>query len=206
MVLSEYHQKYLALPNLGVKLDIKKKELELKQALAHLKYKPNVRKKSLRVAILGCADGRFVAMYKKLFKKIFYTPIKLKIFDITTDHLNGLQDVIKHDCTLPLPGGPYDIIYGHILLKFMSREKQWRVLENSYRALSKNGLAFHFLNLKGKSKSTEMLPDTFFKIPLKTFENRLKKKGLGFKEITIRVIAPMRNPKTCLVLFGQGRG
>ena len=95
---------------------------------------------------MGCGDKRFVKGHKLIFEKVFEKHVMIKTFDIGIDHLMGENDAYQHDCTLPLPFGPYDITFAHVLLRFISKEKQWTLVKNSYDSLKNGGIAIHVLD------------------------------------------------------------
>jgi len=109
--------------------------------------------------------------------------------------------VIQHDCREPLPGGSYDITYGHILLKFMPPEDQWKVVINSYNALNKGGLGLHFMNMGGKTEATSMLEDGYYDIPLVSFEKKLDEMGISYKRISVKSGADLQHNMLCWVLL-----
>lgn len=143
MTLSEYHQQQAA-QTFGKMLDkVKEKDAELD---AVLKAVPLTVHGLAKVAVLGCGDKRFIPYHQRLFEDHLGTEVDMTTFDITVEHLTGALGVIQHDCTLPLPGAPYDLTYAHVLLKFISVEKQLAVLKNSYEALRLGGIAIHVID------------------------------------------------------------
>lgn len=115
------------------------KRLELKNVFE--KVGNDFSSESLHVGILGCGDKRFIRGHKKLLEGLVQKKIDLTTFDITVEHLAGEEGVVQHDVTEPLPGGPFDLIIGHVLLKFIPTQKQWDVVKNAYDALYQSGLA-----------------------------------------------------------------
>lgn len=172
MVLSEYHLKYVNMPMANVLHGLKAKKFQLVQAIKKANWQPG--SEAVRVAVLGCADRRFVAGHKEMFGKLFSKNVEVTTFDIEAEHLAGEENVIQHDCTKPLPHGPFDFIFSHIILKFMPEHQQWQVLQNSFNALKAGGLAAHFFDVGGETLPTNMLEKGFFKIPLAEFKQKFK--------------------------------
>lgn len=176
MELSEYHQKFAGQSDAEIDKKIAAKKDEL---VAVFNAVPAVfESDSIRVAVLGCGDKRFVRKHKELFTEVLGVPVNLTTFDITINHLAGEAGVIEHDCTLSLPGGPYDIIYAHVLLKFIDPAKQMDVIQNSYDALAAGGMAIHVLDAEDYSGHAP-------KVPLEIYESQLVTEGISFKEIPV---------------------
>ena len=133
----------------------------------------------LQVAVLGCGDMRHVVGNKEIFEDTLGISCGVTTFDIDTDHLAGQPDVIKHDCTEPLPQGPFDITFAHVLLKFIPEKKQLNLILNSYNALSPGGLAIHVLDKDdfGPDKPTVLL---------NTLLKELQTRGIGFERIPLK--------------------
>ena len=170
MALSEYHKKYIHKPDgeIAQRVNAKKQELARIFQKVPLKWKQG----PLKLAVLGCGDKRFVAQHKKIFRQVLKRAVEVTTFDITVDHLAGESNVFQHDCTLPLPHAPYDITYGHVLLKFIKTEKQFAVLKNSFDALKVGGLAIHVLNTEDYETTSQKLPDGLWSVPLKRWEKK----------------------------------
>lgn len=196
--LSEYHQRRNALSDQEVLEDLKQKKEELDQVFKVIK--PSFQGSMVRIAVLGCADKRFIPGHKEMFKNFLEKEIDMSTLDITLEHLQGAENIVKHDCTQPLPGKPYDITYGHILLKFMPPEKQWQVLTNSFNQLNPKGMAIHLMNSGGKTVPTLFVPEGFFNIPLKEFEKRLEKMGIEYTQLEVESGKDLEKKMTALVL------
>ncbi len=201
MDLFEYHQRYVTLSQENILHGLQAKEYQLGQVFSQLNLTFN--ENSLRIAILGCADKRFVKGHQELFGRLLYKPLELTTFDINTDHLNGENRIIKHDCTKPLPQAPYNVIFSHILLKFIPENQQWSVIKNSYDALKSGGVALHFMDVGGKSLPTSMLKEGFNKVILDVIKNKLKESSIKF--INFKVIKNKESSGylECLVLFKE---
>ena len=184
MVLSKYHQKYKDQSDKEIQQKVEAKEQELFSVFD--KVSLNTNNDLIRLAVLGCGDSRFVNYHKIIFEKVLKRKVKVTTFDITIEHLPGEQNVFEHDCTLPLPNPPYDITYGHVLLKFIETEKQWNVIENSYNALCSLGLAIHILDKEEIETKEKLLPNGQFSVPLNRWKKQLDKKGVKYYGMPIK--------------------
>ncbi len=143
-MLDNYHQKYANQPDEELQRRIDEKEDELRRIQAELK--PRFESKILDIAVMGCGDVRFVKGHASIFADVFDKPVHINTFDITIDHLKDAPEVYQHDCTLPLPLGPYDITFAHVLLRFIPKDKQWSLIQSSLSRLKPNGIAIHILD------------------------------------------------------------
>ena len=87
---------------------------------------------------------------------------------------------------MPLPDGPFDITYAHVLLKFVETKKQWNLIKNSYDVLKPGGLAIHGLDKEDYETKEKKLPDGYFAVPLVQWKEKLVKKNIKFIEIPIK--------------------
>ncbi|MBU1180152.1 class I SAM-dependent methyltransferase [Patescibacteria group bacterium] len=172
---SKYHKQYMAQSDkeIAKKAEIKKKEL--KKIFSAIKLK--MKNKISRIAVLGCGDKRLVAHHKRIFEEILKKSVELITFDITIEHLKGEEGIKKHDCIKPLPNRPYDIVYGHVFLKFLSINKQWAVIKNSYNALKKGGIAIFVFDEEDYKSG---------KVPLEKWEEKMKKEKIKFLELPLK--------------------
>lgn len=184
MSLSKYHQKYANLPDEEIqkRADVKKDELVSIFKEAQLKTESDEPK----IAIVGSGDKRFVNHHKRIFEELLGKPVELTTFDITVEHLEGQENVIQHDCTLPLPNPPYDITYAHVLLKFIETEKQIDLIMNSYYALEKGGLAIHVLDKEDYETKGPKLPDGYYTVQLGRWKKELDDKRIKYQEIPVK--------------------
>ena len=121
----------------------------------------------VKVVVLGASDKRYIPIHKRIFEGIFERQIQMVTFDIDPEHLGGeSSEVIFHDITKPFPNIPYDVIFSHELMKFLTPEEQLQTIKNSYEALSTNGFAMHIMHepsIKGTSElrswQTRVNPD-----------------------------------------------
>lgn len=174
MNLSEYHQQQAA-ETFGRMLDkVKEKDAELE---AVLKAAPIAVTGLAHVAVLGCGDKRYIPYHQRLFEDHLGTEVDMTTFDITVEHLADAPGVVQHDCTQPLPGGPYDLTFAHVLLKFISVDKQLAVLKNSYAALRSGGIAIHIID----SKEIEAE-----EVPLSMLKEQLAQENIEVNEIPVK--------------------
>lgn len=143
-MLSAYHAKYAARTDEDIALRARVKEIGLKEALEKAGYRSVV--SPVRVAILGCAERRFVGHHRDIFTRLLRAPVVVTTFDVTIEHLEGETGVIRHDIARPLPGGPYDVAYGDVVLKFLSEGDRVPALLHAYDALRAPGIVIHILD------------------------------------------------------------
>lgn len=110
----------------------------------------------LKVVVLGASDKRYIPIHQDVFQSILHRAISMVTFDFDTNHLGGeSKDVISHDVTQLFPDAPYDIVFSHELMKFLTPDEQLQTIKNSYQALGEKGLAMHILHepsIKGTSE------------------------------------------------------
>ncbi len=101
----------------------------------------------LRVVVLGASDKRYIPIHERVFRAATGRAIAMKTFDIDTAHLGGESAaVVSHDVTQSFPDAPYDIIFSHELMKFLTPDEQFRAIKNSYDALASGGVAMHIVH------------------------------------------------------------
>lgn len=184
MTLSPYHRKYAGYPDEEIRKRAEEKQSELEEifAVAPLRTEGDL----VRLAVMGSGDRRFVSHHERIFSELLRKQVEVTTFDITTEHLEGEDRIFSHDCTKPLPGGPYDITYAHVLLKFIRTFRQWDVLTYSYEALKPGGLAIHVFDSSDYGTEEKLQSDGYFSVPLVQYENRLKALGIEFVEVPVR--------------------
>lgn len=175
-MLDKYHLQYCNKANseLNKRIAEKKKELIIIKSVLDPKFDS----KTIDIAVMGCGDLRFIAGHNKIFSEVFDKPVIIKTFDITTAHLIGQSNIYEHDCTLPLPLGPYDITFAHVLLRFIEKTKQWNVVLNSYKALKSNGIAIHILDPKDYENNL---------VDLSCIENSLLENKIEYRKLTLDI-------------------
>lgn len=184
MALSKYHQKYADQSIDEIQRRADAKELELEMIFNEVSL--NTKKNPIKVGILGCGDKRFVVQHKRIFENVLKRNVEIITFDITIDHLIGESNIFQHDCTLPLPNSPYDITYGHVLLKFIEPGKQFDLLKNSFEALKPAGLAIHVFDWDEIKSDSIILKDGLWKVPIEELKTKLTKNGIEYKEIDLK--------------------
>lgn len=184
MELSKYHQKYAdqSAEEIQRKVEAKKEELIAIFQAIKLQTDSN----PVRLAVLGCGDGRFVAHHKIIFEAVLNRSVEVVTFDITIDHLVGESNIFQHDCTLPLPNQPYDITYAHVLLKFIETSKQFDLMRNSYDALKIGGMAIHCFDTEEITASETQLANGQWAVPLDQYKKRFIELDIEYKEIPIK--------------------
>ncbi len=180
MTLSNYHQQFTLKSDDDMQRRIDEKEQELVQIFESVRISTD--NNVVRVAVLGCADRRLVQGHKRIFEKVLNKKVELTTFDLSVEHMHGEQNIIQHDCTLPLPNTPYDVTYAHVLLKFISTEKQFDLINNSFASLNPHGIAIHILDRMDYETKGPKLPDGYFAVPLAEYKLELTKLGIEFKE------------------------
>jgi len=156
-ILKNHYAEYASRSDELIKDRERAKQSIVKHVINETGFKAN--KNQVKVAILGASDKRYIAVHKKIFTKLLGKPIKMTTLDVDTEHLGGESDtIITHDATKPFPNIPYDIVFSHELMKFLSPDEQLIVIKNSYQALEKDGIAMHILHepsIKGTSQLRE---------------------------------------------------
>mgnify|MGYP000368556873 CR=1 FL=1 len=183
-MISEYHKQFSLKSDADIQLRVNEKKRELEKIFKSVQLFSD--KKIVRVAVLGCADERLIRAHKYIFEKILNQKVELTTFDLSIEHLLGENNVIQHDCTLPLPSSPYDITYGHVLLKFIPTKKQFDLILNSYAALSPGGIAIHVLDKMDYETIGLRLPDGYFTVPLDKYMSELASIGLKYIVVPVK--------------------
>lgn len=183
-MLSPYHQKYADKTDEEIRKRADAKEQELTTIFREVSLITT--SDPARVAVLGCGDKRFVVHHKRIFEHVLKKNTEITTFDITIEHLQGESGVIQHDCTKSLPNPPYDITYGHVLLKFIETEKQFDVLKNSFDALKIGGVAIHGFDWEEIKAEDAKLPDGMWAVPLEQWKEKLSVLGIAYKEISLK--------------------
>jgi SAM-dependent methyltransferase len=184
MTISKYHLNYSSYSEEEIQKRADEKESELKKIFE--KISPQIKGRIVNIAVLGCGDKRLIGHHQKIFKKIIKKPVEITTFDISAEHLAGKKNIIQHDCILPLPNAPYDLVYAHVLLKFIETEKQWDLLKNSYDALKPGGLAIHLLDKEDYEVKEARLSNGLFSVPLDRWKVKLGEISIKYKEMPVK--------------------
>lgn len=139
-MLSAYHEKYRSESDEKIAFRARVKDMQLRQIFAVVGA-PILTSPTVKIAVLGCADRRLVAHHRRMFESLFSKPVEMTTFDIATEHLEGESGVVRHDATTPLPGGPFDVVYADVLVRFVDPSKQFSILSNAHDALAPGGVA-----------------------------------------------------------------
>lgn len=184
MTLSQYHQKYSNYSDEEMQKRADEKEEELKAIFEKVSLQTD--SEIVRLGVIGSGDKRFVKQHKRIFEKFVKKPVEVTTFDITVEHLAGEENIIQHNCTLPLPNTPYDITYAHVLLKFIETDKQWDLIINSYNALKDGGIAIHVLDKSDYTTSEKLQADGYFSVSLDAYKIKLQEAGIKYFEIPVK--------------------
>jgi hypothetical protein len=176
MSLSKYHQKYADLPDEELEKRARVKEEELQNIFSVIPFPKTGT--PVRVGVMGCGDKRFVQYHQEIFSRLFVKPAAITTFDISTEHLTGADNVYLHDVTLPLPSGPFDVTYAHVLLKFIETEKQWDVIQNSFDALANGGITIHVFDHEEVETADVLLSNGQYAVPLERWKTQLQERGI----------------------------
>ncbi len=189
-MLNEYHKKYMEKSDSEIAVHVQVKEIGLRQVFGTLGL-PRMNGPEAAVLVLGCADKRFVPEHERIFSSILGRPVKLLTIDVETEHLSGVPGVIQHNATEPLPGGPYDVVYGDVLVRFVEPEKQSKVLKNSYDSLAAGGMAIHIFAKEDFDPPAGYapLPGTH-KVDMNSLQLELTKIGIQYLEVPLRYDVP----------------
>jgi SAM-dependent methyltransferase len=183
-MLSRYHQKYANQPDGELQRRIDAKEYEL-IAIKEANAEPITGSELLDVCVMGCGDKRFIEGHRRIFQKVFGRPTHVTTLDINIEHLQGEADAVQHDITQPLPGGPYDVAYAHVVLKFIEESKQWAVVENSYRALKPGGIAVHVLDTEDYSEPDKVKDFGNHPVDIDSIKESLDEKSIKYREVPV---------------------
>jgi len=181
MAISKYHLNHMSRSDEETQRRANVKELELKKILADTNFISALA--TVRIGVLGCADKRFINHHKLIFEKLLGKPVELTTFDITVEHLREEDGVVEHDITLPLPNPPYDITFGHVILKFIETSKQWSVIKNAYDALRSPGLGIFVYDWEDITTKTAKQADEYYSVPIEEYKTKLSQQNINFKNI-----------------------
>ncbi|MBI2579723.1 MAG: hypothetical protein HYW27_02370 [Candidatus Aenigmarchaeota archaeon] len=144
-VLKAHYKEYATRPDSRVADRERAKKSIVKYVLQKTGFKAN--KGPVKIVVLGTSDRRYLAVHRRVFEEILGCKTDVKTFDVDTEHLGGESGTeITHDTTKPFPDAPYDIVFSHELMKFLTEEEQLITIINSYNALGRDGIAMHILH------------------------------------------------------------
>ena len=155
-VISEYHAKYQSKSDDEIVKRARERFNELTRAFSAAPL--DTASDPVEVAVMGCGDKRFVAHHKDMFARILARNVRVTTFDIEVDHLAGEENVIQHDCSQLLPGGLYDVTFGHVVLPFLAPDKQLDMIAAGYNALKQGGIQIQALDPMNYDDTSTPLP------------------------------------------------
>lgn len=154
-ILEAHYAEYASQPDEWVENMEATKRSIVEQVLELMKFEAGS-SDPVKVVVLGASDKRYIPIHQRVFENAVHRTIQMATLDIDADHLGGESDkVVLHDVTKPFPDAPYNIIFSHELMKFLTPEEQLQTIYNSYQALAQDGLAMHILHepsIKGTSE------------------------------------------------------
>ncbi len=184
MPLSPYHQQYANQSDEEIAEKAQEKLTELEEILGQVAFTST--SDPVKIAVLGCGDKRLVEHHRRIFAEVLKKDVEINTFDITIDHLKGEENVFQHDCTLPLPNSPYDIVFSHVLLKFIPTDKQYDLLKNSYNVLSPGGLAIHVIDADDIGVHPDEAEEGMNIVPLDLWKGMLADKQIEHIEVLVK--------------------
>jgi hypothetical protein len=184
-MLSQYHQKWTEKSDEAIRHFVLVKELQFRQVFASIGA-PAFVSPTPRIAILGCKERRLALWQNEMFSRLLAKPTAVTTFEITTEHLSGVPGVIQHDATEPLPGGPFDLVYADVLVRFIAPEKQLTVLIDSWEALAPGGMAVIAFSHNDYDPRPDYVPapDTY-RVDMNALQLELSKRSIPFLEIPV---------------------
>lgn len=176
-ILQAHYKEYASQPNEWVENMKITKKFIVRYVIKAMKFKPIA--ESVKVVVLGASDKRYIPIHKRIFEEILKKTIQMTTFDVDVNHFGGKSEsVVKHDVTKAFPGTPYNIIFSHELMKFLTPEEQILAMKNSYYALSDHGLAMHIMHVPS-IKGTGELRAWQYRVNPNSLLKQLKKNGIS---------------------------
>jgi hypothetical protein len=197
-MLSDYHQKYAGMFDAEIVHRAQVKDQQIRQVFVTIGM-PQFAAPTVRIAVLGCADKRFIELHRRLFESLLGKPVAVTTIDITVEHLVGAAGgIVQHDATLPLPLGPYDLIYADVLVRFVPSDKQYAILQNAYDALDSNGIALMVFAHEDYDPPPAYQPLAgTHRVDMNALQLELAKRKIQFMEVptTIETVPPGSDKK-----------
>lgn len=149
-----------------------------------------------------------VAMHKDLFSALLGTPVEQTTFDITVAHLEGAEGIVRHDVSEPVPGGPFQLVFADVVVRFLPPERQYRVVRNAWDALAAGGVAAIAFQHQDVRPEAEYVPaEGTFRVDIPAIEAALRADGIpfrwietGFETVPPGAPSPIRIDDAVLVL------
>ncbi len=183
-MISEYHARYQSKSDDEITRRAREKFNELTRVFSAAPL--DTTSDPVEVAVMGCGDRRYVAHHKDMFARILARKVRLTTFDIETNHLSGEENVIEHDCSLPLPGGPYDVTFGHVVLPFLTSKKQLDMISAGYNALKSGGIQIQVLDPMNYDESSET-PEGLHKVAPDVIKKHAQDLGARVIEVDLDI-------------------
>lgn len=143
-ILQAHYEEYASLSDVWVRNMMDTKRSIVHQVLQMTSYSKS---KTTKVAVLGASDKRYIAIHQQVFQEQLQGAVTVHTLDIDTEHLGGASStVVEHDITKQFPQKPYDIIFSHELMKFLTEDEQLATLKRSHDAIKIGGLAMHVMH------------------------------------------------------------
>ncbi len=190
-MLTDYHAQYATKSEAEILQRAWVKERELRQVFMTIGF-PRCAEPVARVAGLGCVDVRLLPHRQRIFELLLERPVHLTTYDIAVEHLQAFPNVFQHDVTNPFPGGPYDVVFSDLLIRFIPPEKQQAVLLHAYNALVPGGISVHtfaeedFYPERAKTRVLGAHPVDFLRL-----QRELSALGMHYLEIPFQLEAPV---------------
>ncbi len=199
-MLSEYHQKWAGKDDEAIRHHVLVKEMQVRQIFTAVGM-PTSTSVPLRVGIMGCKEKRLALWQNELFGRLLGKPVKVTTFDITIEQLAGVPDAVQHDVTQPLPGGPFDLVYADVLVRFIAPERQFMVLQNAWDALAEGGMAIIAFSHDDYHPRPGYVPAPgTHRVDMNALQLELAKRGIPFMEVPVEVetVPPGREDKVII--------
>jgi hypothetical protein len=184
-MISKYHQIWAEKSDEKVRHFVLVKEMQFQQVFKTIGA-PSFGASEPRIAVLGCKERRLALWQNEMFTRLLGKPTGVTTFELTIEHLSGVPGVIQHDATEPLPGGPFDIVYADVLVRFIKPEKQFSILSNAWDALAPGGVAFIVFSHNDYDPRPDYVPvpDTYH-VDMNALQLELSKRKIPFVEVPV---------------------
>lgn len=180
-ILADHYSEYAAQSDAWV-ANMKRTKLSIvEHVLRYAHFKPE--NTCLRIVVLGASDKRYIPIHEKVFSESTNKEIALVTFDLDPNHLGGTSSsVIHHDVTQAFPGEPFDIVFSHELMKFLTSEEQLKTMVNSYQALCQGGIAMHVIH-EPSIKGTQELRSWQYRVDPDALLKQLKERKIPVQKL-----------------------
>jgi hypothetical protein len=183
-MISEYHARYQSKSDDEIVKRAREKFNELSRVFSAAPL--DTTSDPVQVAVMGCGDKRYVVHHKDMFARILARDVDVITFDIEVNHLAGEDNVAEHDCSTPLPGGPYDVTFGHVVLPFLSPDKQLDMISAGFNALKQGGIQIQVLDPMNYDDKSETLPG-LHKVDLDKIRQQARRLGARVIDVDLDI-------------------